>query len=132
MSIRDTALFLENYFIITRDGWEVDVGAPGKLIKLMRNVSSDIQEDSYRCQYAYEALKALADSESEDLAINEIDADVEWKELFRWAESSKHRIELVDKAIKCGADSLYDALSAAQYNERVEVFRKVLSFLKEE
>ena len=91
---------------------------------MIRAAHGDMLPDDYVYQYASDALDAIAEGD-EDGEYSILEPDVYTRDLLNWVGSDLNRVAYVDEAISEGAETLFDALTRGQLDEKQMVFDTV-------
>lgn len=110
--------------------------APAWMTTVCRKAHDDanILPDDWRYEFIEQAVDALAEHEDTDDALDALNADVYTHELTGWLHSRTNRVFYLNEVL-AEYGTMKDGLlllSAAQVDEKHEVFHQVLAALQEE
>lgn len=116
--------------------WKLKDGTPEWVRDVVRHAHGDMFPDDWKCEFAYQALNALAEREDPDDARDDLEADVYTWDRLQWLSSSLDRSYYVDQAVKeFGVDErnfdVINAIGMGQIAEKEEVLGLVREALEE-
>lgn len=113
-------------------------GSPEWMTDMVREAHGSMMPDDWKYAFALEALRAIAETESDDEAIEavqELEASIYTNELMQWLSSNLERAGYVDEAVEnYGGHSdqgIVGDIGLGQMAEKQEVGYSILSTLRD-